>query len=522
MTSKNALKTFLSEPRSYPELTTGVEIRETHISEVYLTDHYAYKIKKPLILPFLDYGNLEARHAACQAELELNRRFSQDIYLDLVTIKESDKGITFDGQGQTLDYAVKMRRIPNACLMDQRLLQDSFQAQDKDRLVSHLASCYREAPRPPLDSSAFWQRLHGLIEENRSSLYELALHLQQDPTPWLALCSQQSLFIHIHRDLIEERVGQGRLIEGHGDLRPEHIVFEEKVAMIDGIEFNRDFRILDLADELSFLAMECAVMGHAQLGAEVRQRVLDALHDQAPPELLAFYESYRALVRAKVNLLKAEQLSADKRGKTLQQVAAYRSLAEQRLKLVMPPFTFLLAGAMGSGKTTLARALKQDLGAIHLESDQMRRQIFGKSNTAANFGEGHYTADARLKVYEIMRDSMLENLHLGMNVIVDASFSEPPYVECVLEALHGESRPYLIVLCECSDAEALARIQGRMEASTSPSEARPELYREQKKKGDWTFPGRTACRVNTECGMQEQLREAYQEAAVVLGKSCKT
>jgi aminoglycoside phosphotransferase family enzyme/predicted kinase len=454
-------------------------------------------------------------------ELELNRRFSQDIYLELVTITQGDKGLTFNGPGQPLAYAVKMRRIPNACLMDQRLLQNTFEAQDKDRLVNHLVSCYRQAPRPSLDSSAFWQRLHGLIEENRSSLYELALHLQQDPAPWLALCSQQSLFMQVYRELMEERVEKGHIIEGHGDLRPEHIVLDEQVAMIDGIEFNRDFRILDLADELSFLAMECAVTGHAELGAELRQRVLDQLHDQAPPELLAFYESYRALVRAKVNLLKAEQLPTTRRETTLQQVAAYRSLAEPRLKLLMPPFTFLLTGAMGSGKTTLARALKQDLGAIHLESDQVRRQMFGKSSSASNFGEGHYTADARLKVYENMRDSMLEHLHLGMNVIVDASFSDPQYVESILDALRREGRPYLIVVCECSDALAIARIQRRLEASTSPSEARPELYREQKKKGDWTFQGQTACRVNTECGMQEQMQKVYQQAAAVLRKNGK-
>jgi aminoglycoside phosphotransferase family enzyme/predicted kinase len=518
MSTDTKLQVFLQNPRSYPESTKTVELRETHISQVFLTKDAAYKIKKPWKLPFLDYSTLELRHAACLAELELNRRFSQDIYRDVVAITEEEQGLAFQGQGPTVEYAVWMRRIPDACLMDARLRDKNLTATDKERLVDHLASCYAQAPHVTLDGETYWQRLHGLIEENRTSLYELSLHLQQDPSPWLAMSSRQLLFMQIHRDLLLDRVREKRVIEGHGDLRPEHIVLEDRVSLIDGIEFNRDLRILDQADELSFLTMECAEMGAPELGAELRQRILDRLHDHAPPELLAFYECYRALVRAKVNALKAEQQNPAERTATLQRLAAYQRLAENAGHRSLPPFTFLIAGAMGSGKTTVAKAIKQDLGAVHLESDQVRQETFGRSQEAAAYGQGHYTAEARLSIYERMRDRMLHELHRGMNVIVDASFSSRSYVQTIVAALQRESRPYLIVHCECSDAEAMARIGRRMQSGASPSEARPELFREQKNKGDWTFTDFPHCQVNTESSLASELTKIYQAAANVLRK----
>ncbi len=323
----------------------------------------------------------------------------------------------------------------------------------------------------------------------------------------------QLLFMQVHRDLILERVARGLIIEGHGDLRPEHIVFEDKVSLIDGIEFNRDLRVLDQADELSFLAMECAEMGFPELGNEIRQRVLQSLKDNAPPALLAFYESYRALVRAKVNALRAEQESPEKRKTTLRTLMAYQKLAEDSMQKAIPPLAFLVAGAMGSGKTTVARALKMELGAEHLESDQIRQDLLGKSEKASAYGQGHYTREARLKIYETMREKMLGLLARGMNVIVDASFSHPDYVMSIVEPLKREGWTYLIVVCECSDEEALARIRRRMQYEASPSEARPELYQEQKDKGDWTFSAFPHCRVNTERRQDEELRKVFQSIA---------
>jgi aminoglycoside phosphotransferase family enzyme/predicted kinase len=519
MNTDKKLQTFLQDPHSYPEPTETVEIRETHISQVFLTEHSAYKIKKPWKLPFLDYSTLELRHEACMAELELNRRFSQDIYRDVVTITQEKRGLAFQGRGPAVEYAVWMRRIPDSCLMDARLRDKTFAAHDKERLVEHLASCYAQAPHVTLDGETYWQRLHGLIEENRTSLYELSLHLDQDPRPWQAMSSRQLLFLQVYRDFLMNRVKEKRVIEGHGDLRPEHIVFEDRVSIIDGIEFNRDLRILDQADELSFLAMECAEMGASELGHELRQRILDQLHDNAPSELLAFYECYRALVRAKVNALKAEQQNPVQRAATLQTIANYQKLAEKAGNRALPPFTFLIAGAMGSGKTTVASAIKQDLGAVHLESDQIRQDIFGRSQETAAYGQGRYTAEARLSIYEKMRDRMLDQLRDGMNVIVDASFSSRSYVQTIVEALQRESRPYLLVHCECSDAEAMARIGRRMQSGASASEARPELYREQKNKGEWTFTDFPHCQVNTESNLAQELKKVYQTVAEVLRKS---
>ncbi|HET9238362.1 MAG TPA: AAA family ATPase [Oligoflexus sp.] len=516
MSLHEKLEAFLQQPASYPEATARVELRETHISKVFLTDHAAFKIKKPLKLPFLDYSNLERRRDACFAELELNRRFSHDIYRDVVAITVDEKGFTWNGRGPTLEYAVWMRRIPDACLMDVRLRERTFQKEDSERLIAHLVHCYQEAPHGARDGELYWQRLRALIDENRSSLYELALHLKLDPEPWLALCSRQLLFMQVNRRLMITRAEDGFVIEGHGDLRPEHIVFEDRVSLIDGIEFNRDLRVLDQADELSFLAMECAVMGYSEPGHEIRHRVLQDLNDPAPPELLAFYESYRATVRAKVNALRAEQETGEKQKRTLALIADYQNIAENALKKAMPPVAFIVAGAMGSGKTTLARSLKQELGAVHWESDEIRRKVFGKSQGATAYGQGHYTPAARLCVYESLRDHMMISLAAGMNVIVDASFSHPDFVRTMLEPLLKDNRPYVILVCECSDDEAMARIRKRMHEGDSPSEARPDLYLEQKRKGDWTFATFPHWRVNTEHDQQEEMRKVFDYTGRVL------
>jgi aminoglycoside phosphotransferase family enzyme/predicted kinase len=518
MSSHEKLEVFLHRPASYPEATGSVELRETHISRVFLTDHAAYKIKKPLKLPFLDYSTLEARRDACLAELELNRRFSQDIYRDVVAINRDEKGFAWNGPGPALEYAVRMRRIPDSCLMDARLRDQSFPKEDSERLIAHLAHCYQKAPHGAMDGEVYWQRLRALIDENRSSLYELALHLQLDPEPWLALCSRQLLFMHVNRSLITARAEHGFVIEGHGDLRPEHIVLEERVSMIDGIEFNRDLRILDQADELSFLAMECAVIGYPELGYEMRRRVLNALNDPAPPELLAFYESYRAIVRAKVNAIRAEQATAEQQNHILTVIGNYENIAENALTKAIHPIAFIVAGAMGSGKTTLARALKQELGAAHWESDQIRLEVFGRRQEATAYGQGHYTAAARLAVYERLRDHMMESLAADMNVIVDASFSHPDYVRIILEPLLREGHPYGLLLCECSDEEAMRRIKKRMHEGGSPSEARPDLYQEQKRKGDWTFAGFPHIRLNTEHDQQKTMQTIFDYTARILSQ----
>lgn len=517
MSLHEKLEAFLHQPASYPEATASVELRETHISQVFLTDQAAYKIKKPLKLPFLDYSTLDARRDACLAELQLNRRFSQDIYRDVLAITADERGLAWNGQGPPVEYAVWMRRIPDACLMDARLRNKTFQKQDSERLIAHLARCYQEAPHGAMNGEVYWQRLRALIDENRSSLYELALQLKLDPEPWLAFCSRQLLFMQLNRSLMIARAEGGYVIEGHGDLRPEHIVFEDRVSMIDGIEFNRDLRVIDQADELSFLAMECAAMDYADLGYDIRHRVLQELKDPAPAELLAFYESYRALVRAKVNALRATQETGEERDRTLAVIANYQNTAENALKKAIPPFVFIVAGAMGSGKTTLARALKQELGAAHWESDQIRQEVFGKSQGDTAYGQGHYTPAAKLMIYERLRDHMMTSLAAGMNVIVDASFSHPDYVRTILEPLLHDRRPYVILVCECSDEEAMARIQKRRQEGRSPSEARPDLYQEQKRKGDWTFATFPHWRVNTERDQTEELRKVFDYTALRAG-----
>ncbi len=517
MSHSQDLQSFLQTPASYPEGSAQIQLRETHISQVFLTEHEAYKLKKPLKLPFLDYGSLEARHQACMAELELNQRFSYGIYRDVVAITREAAGLAWNGSGPVVEYLVRMRRIPDHCLMEQKLKEQSLSRAEQEQLIAHLQRCYAAAPEANLEAETYWNRMDGLVAENRSSLYELSLQLSLDPLPWLALASQQALFLRIYREDFFNRVRTGCIIEGHGDLRPEHIVLEEQVSLIDGIEFNRDFRVLDIADELSFLACECAVLGYSELGAAIRARVLAALQATAEPGLLAFYESHRALVRAKVNLIKAQQLAGEARASAISRAQVYQDLANSRLASSIVPFIFLVAGAMGSGKSTLALALKKELGAVHLESDALRRELLGKSSREEAYGQGHYTPELREQIYAYMAERALFYIKSGMTVILDASFGEPTHRDLVIAALRREGQPFLVLLCECSDAEAVRRIaKRRQEQASSLSEARPELFAEQKRLGDWSFAGLPLCRINSEQPLVAGLPRIFTEAARIL------
>ncbi|MFY7928779.1 MAG: AAA family ATPase [Oligoflexus sp.] len=514
MITRKRLQQFLEEASSYPEPTHAVEKKETHISEVYLTDQYAFKFKKHLELPFLNYATLEARHEACQAELQLNRRFSHDIYLDVVGVhRQGADGLSWEGDGPVVEYAVQMRRIPHEDLLDQRIKDHRLGSVEIQEIVQHLLHCFSRVPKASLDPTTYVQRLGRHVEENRSTLFEVCSSLGVDPLPWMALCAQQSLFLRLHPILLEERVRLARVVEGHGDLRPEHIALDrQRVAVIDGVEFSRDLRTLDIADELSFLALECAVLGQGQLGAILREGVLAALDDHPSARLLDFYETYRATVRAKVSLMRALQLEGEQRAKYRDRAGLYLELAQERIHRIQSPFVFVVTGPMGSGKTTLAQALKRDLGVEHIESDRIRREQFGVSAETAGFGEGHYELSARAEIYERMRQLLEVQLRAGMPTVVDASFGEASLGDRVLSWLAAAGVPYLIVVCECPDPIALERIRQRLRHGHGQSEARPELYQQQKHRGDWSFVGHPVVRVLTVLSPDHQLHEVYRAA----------
>ena len=319
---------YLSRPESYGEGANAVEIVETHMSYVFLVDRLVFKLKKPVRYPFLDFSTLEARRFDCDEELRLNRRLARNVYLDVVPLALSARGLQLEGPGHPVDWLVKMRRLPRHLMLDRAIQENRVTESDVLRFMRVLAAFYCDAERIALAAPAYRERLSSAIEQNREALsparYGIAPVLL-DRIAGAALC-----FIRDHADVLDERIERNAIVEGHGDLRPEHVCLAAEPVFIDCLEFNRDLRTVDPADELAYLAMECEFAGAGEIRQTIFASYRDATGDDMSESLVDFYQVGRALLRAKLSALHIEDhLTENDRVKWLKRAHDYVELAQQ-------------------------------------------------------------------------------------------------------------------------------------------------------------------------------------------------
>ena len=290
---------FLKQTSSYPESTTQVGVVETHMSWVFLTDAFAYKLKKPVRYDYLDFSSLEARRLDCEAELRLNRRLATEVYLGVVPLLMSaDGGLSLSGEGQPADWLVKMRRLPTERMLDTLIRQRAVSEDAIRELAQKLAAFYAGAQPEPMYVEEYRQRLAGQIADSLRELSKPEFNLPQERL--LRIAEKQSACLQQQAALLDERVAHGRIVEGHGDLRPEHVCLLPEPVVVDCLEFKRDFRILDPLDELGYLALECERLGMPEIGVWLLAGYAEASGDRWPLPLLHFYQSCRASLRAKL------------------------------------------------------------------------------------------------------------------------------------------------------------------------------------------------------------------------------
>lgn len=488
---------FLRDPRSYPHRAQSVEIAETHISWVFLTERFAYKLKKPVRYEFVDYSTLALRERACQAELRLNRRLAPEVYLGVVPVCR-DKGgkLNLRGHGTPVDYLVQMQRLPadrtlEALARSGRLGQR--EVRDTARL---LARFYQQAPPLVVQAETYLAEVERHVRANREEL--LAQRHGLPPSLVERVHGAQVRVLSLYPDLLLDRARDGRLIDGHGDLRPEHVyLLADGPAIIDCLEFSQALRTIDVADELSFLAMECRRLGCAEVGLQILQTCLHATRDQPRPMLLAFYTAYRACVRAKVAALRQEQLATaasqtDTVGKEdgRPQVAAaplalqYLQLADEVRLELPPPLLLIVSGMMGTGKSTLAEALADRLGARLLQTDALRRELLGASQAPAAYGGGLYRSDLRERVYRALFAAAARELDKGCAVILDGAFLRRELRREAAELATTRGLKPLVIYCHAPRAVVIERLAAREARRDSLSEARPELYDDQAREAE--------------------------------------
>lgn len=288
---------FLADPRHYPERPRCIELVETHFAWVFLGERYAYKMKKPMRQAGMDYRSLAARRRGCLEELRLNRRLAPTVYLDVVPLSRGAAGaLTLGGGGRVVDWLVKMQRLPAARMLDRTIAARTIAPGDLEAVAGLLAGFFRAATRRPMRPAAYRARLSLRARENARQLSAPDLGLDRERI--VAVADAQLEFIAGAAALVGARGAQ--LIDGHGDLRPEHVCLGPPLCVIDCLEFDRDLRRIDPLEELAFLALECARAGAADAGEALLARCAAALPDPAPGAIVHFYASQRALTRAKV------------------------------------------------------------------------------------------------------------------------------------------------------------------------------------------------------------------------------
>jgi aminoglycoside phosphotransferase family enzyme/predicted kinase len=323
---------FLLQPQSYPEPTAAVMPIETHMSWVFLTDRFAYKLKKPVRRSYLDFSTEASRQRNCSEEVRLNQRLSNDVYLGTVPLTlDPGGGFRVGGSEHVVDWLVKMRRLPAERMLDRLIRDHAFAEGDVRRAVARLSRFYCAAAALPVTPAAYRKRIAEGIDEN---LRELTVPRYALPGELVkSIGAKQRRWLDSQAALFDARVEKGRVIEAHGDLRPEHICLEPEPQIIDCLEFSADFRMLDAADELAFLALECERLGAPELRPPIFATHAEVTEDAPPDALLHFYQSYRACLRARIAIWHLDDSEVREPRKWSGQAMDYLRLAQTHLEL---------------------------------------------------------------------------------------------------------------------------------------------------------------------------------------------
>ncbi|HNC50906.1 MAG TPA: AAA family ATPase [Accumulibacter sp.] len=462
----------LLDPERYPDPATSVELIETHASWLLLAGDFVYKIKKPVVLPFLDYGTLARRQICCEAEVRLNRRYSPRLYLAVVAIVGPAENPRIGGTGTVIEFAVKMRRFSESGRLDRLCRRGQLRAQHVSELAGTIAT-FHELAAVAAPTSRFGDAVQvlGPVRENFDELPGLlgegaARERLARLAEWT---SAESARLQPH---LAARKTAGRIRECHGDLHLANLVLiDDQITLFDCIEFSEDLRWIDVASEIAFTYVDLLDHGQPGLACWLTNEWLARTGDYDAVRVLRFYAVYRALVRAKVAAIRARQTGVD-----AAQAVHYLALAE---RLIAPPPARLIIthGVAGCGKSRASRLLllrDQAAATLRLRSDVERKRLFGLVANAASgstTNSGIYSAKAGELTYERLRELTSMLLAAGWSVIVDAAFLERSRRDVFRELARQAGVAFFIIAPQAKPTQLRARIRGRLAKGSDASEA---------------------------------------------------
>jgi len=476
----------LLKSKAYPETTGKIELAQTQMSFVFLTSEFVYKVKKAVDLGYLDYTTLEKRRFFCQKEIELNRRLCPEIYLGVVPVTRDRGAIRIGGRGEVIEYAVKMRRLPQKAMMDVLLANDGVSVEMITGVAQKLAAFHKEA-ETNAEISAFGEikTITRNTDENFDQTEKyIGRTISKDS--YRHVKNFTNSFVEESAPLFNRRIKEGRIRDCHGDLHAAHICFSDGICIYDCIEFNDRFRYCDIASEIAFLAMDLDHYGRADLSRSLVKAYVNESGDKELLELLGFYKGYRAYVRGKVESFKLDDPYISKGGKekTLEIAASYFDLARAYTRA--KPVLFITVGLVGTGKSTLSKALAGRLGLAVISSDITRKQLAGVPLTEhrfEGFDGGIYSAELSRKTYDKMFSGAGDILSDGGSVILDASFIKAEERLKAKRLAEETGADFFIIECRLDEENIKKRLAWRLKRG-SISDGRWEIYRPQKEAFD--------------------------------------
>ncbi len=494
---------LLLRAAAFPHPADSLELLETHISWVVLTGTCAYKIKKPVQLPFVDYSTLERRKHFCELELELNRELAPDIYLDVVTINGPPSCPTISGSGEVLDYAVQMNEFDQADILAHRLQQGQVTATEIDRLTDLIASFHKRIPRAGADQPfGTAERIRHEALDNFSAFRSQAdASAASGPDEWsgalspktreqlLQMRSWTEVEFQRCREAMSRRRASGMVRRCHGDMHAGNIVlFRGRTEIFDRIEFNEDFQWTDCMSELAFPVMDLQHHRRPDLANRLLAGYLEQTGDYDGMRVFRFYLVYRAMVRAKVDWIRQQQTFLS--GDTTDQ-GFVSHLVELALELSQrsSQFLYITHGLSGSGKSTAAMNCVEATGAIRIRSDVERNRM-GEASQSAN---EKYSPGAKSRVYDGMLETAGQILDAGFSVVADATFLNQTDRSKFRDLADQLEIPFGVIDCKAPVAELERRIRER---KGDVSEATVAVLHDQIKTADPLTPDEIAGRVN--------------------------
>jgi len=469
------------------ELLKPEKIIETHISYVFIKGDYVYKMKKDVNFGFLDFTLSQYRRSYCYLEKELNERFSKGVYLDLLKVARKNKSfeiVPITNTLPTVEYLIKMKKIDDKDFFSAKLTNGQIGVDRAFDIGKQIAGLFKKINtdfETAKDNGSYEVIKKNCIENFDQTAVYVGKFISESDYNFIKKTTMK--FLDENKDLFERRLEQGFIIDGHGDLRAEHVYFDgDEIGLIDCIEFNKRFRYNDVISDFVFLCMETDYLGYIDISDSLLKGFLYVYNDDDSKRLVNFYKCYRAFVRFKVGCFMLDgkdeswELYSDKYNEV-------KRMADLSVSYALNSFnvkSLIFYGTIASGKSKNGKNFSHRYGAKYINSDHVRKDMSGINPTERvldGYNEGLYSESMSIKVYEKLADLAKGSLENQRMVIVDASFSKKRYFEIFISKFS-----YMPFKVKCFAPEDLVyeRLNKRFEKE-SVSDGRPEIYEKQKK-----------------------------------------